>query len=106
LLIICLLRQKRKRPWDEKDQGRFKKQNLKKDEKTNALGQSAERLMVFLTSFRKPFVDRKKSLFSKARWVVQGILSSPRKNLQVIARSLGKSDHQALNHFLSDSKWD
>ena len=28
------------------------------------------------------------------------------KNLQVIAQSLGKSDHQALNHFLSESVWD
>ncbi|MFM7488101.1 MAG: IS701 family transposase [Cytophagales bacterium] len=62
--------------------------------------------MAFLTSFRKPFEDSKKSLFSKAQWVVQGILSAPRKNLQVIAQSLGKSDHQALNHFLSDSNWD
>lgn len=70
------------------------------------MGQSAERLMAFLTSFRKPFEDSKKSLFGKAQWVVQGILSAPRKNLQVIAQSLGKSDHQALNHFLSDSIWD
>ena len=62
--------------------------------------------MAFLKSFRKPFEDSKKSLFSKAQWVVQGILSAPRKNLQVIAQSLGKSDHQALNHFLSDSNWD
>lgn len=38
--------------------------------------------------------------------MVQGILSAPRKNPQVIAQSLGKSDHQALNHFLSDSIWD
>jgi SRSO17 transposase len=69
------------------------------------LGQSAERLMAFLSSFRKPFEGSKKSFFSKAQWVVQGILSAPRKNLQVIAQSLGKSDHQALNHFLSDSIW-
>ena len=69
------------------------------------MGQSAERLMAFLSSFRKPFEGNKKSLFSKAQWVVQGILSAPRKNLQVIAQSLGKSDHQALNHFLSDSIW-
>lgn len=62
--------------------------------------------MAFLSSFRKPFEGNKKSLFSKAQWVVQGILSAPRKNLQVIAQSLGKSDHQALNHFLSDSIWD
>ena len=62
--------------------------------------------MAFLKSFRKPFEDSKKSLFNKAQWVVQGILSAPRKNLQVIAQSLGKSDHQALNHFLSDSNWD
>ncbi len=62
--------------------------------------------MAFLSSFRKPFEGSKKSLFSKAKWVVQGLLSAPRKNLQVIAQSLGKSDHQALNHFLSDSIWD
>lgn len=61
--------------------------------------------MAFLSSFRKPFEGSKKSFFSKAQWVVQGILSAPRKNLQVIAQSLGKSDHQALNHFLSDSIW-
>ena len=62
--------------------------------------------MAFLTSLRKPFVDSKESLFSKARWVAQAILSSPRKNLQVIAQSPGKSDHQALTHFLSGSKRD
>ncbi|MFM6348114.1 MAG: transposase, partial [Dolichospermum sp.] len=31
---------------------------------------------------------------------------APRKNLQVISQALGKSDHQALNHFISDSIWD
>lgn len=62
--------------------------------------------MAFLSLFRQPFEGSKKSLFSKARWIVAGLLSAPRKNLQVIAQSLGKSDHQALNHFLSDSVWD
>ena len=62
--------------------------------------------MAFLSPFRKQFEGSKKSLYKKAQWVVQGLLSAPRKNLQVIAQSLGKSDHQALNHFLSDSIWD
>ena len=34
------------------------------------------------------------------------MLSASRKNLQVISRDLGKSDNQALNHFISDSVWD
>lgn len=62
--------------------------------------------MAFLSLFRQPFEDSKKSLFNKAQWVVAGLLSAPRKNLQVIAQSLGKSDQQALNHFISDSVWD
>ena len=62
--------------------------------------------MAFLSPFRKCFEGSKKSLFRKAQWVVQGLLSAPRKNLQVIAQALEKSDHQALNHFLSDSIWD
>lgn len=62
--------------------------------------------MAFLSPFRKCFEGNKKSLFKKAQWVVQGLFSAPRKNLCVIAQSLEKSDHQALNHFLSDSLWD
>lgn len=37
--------------------------------------------------------------------MVEGILTSPLKNLQVIATSLGKSDYQALQHFISNSVW-
>lgn len=62
--------------------------------------------MAFLSQFRQPFEGSKKSLYKKAQWVVYGILSAPRKNLQGIAQALGKSDHQALNHFISDSVWD
>jgi SRSO17 transposase len=62
--------------------------------------------MAFLSLFRQPFEGSKKSLYKKAQWVVEGILSAPRKNLQVISQALGKSDHQALNHFISDSIWD
>ena len=58
-----------------------------------------------MSLFRQPFEGNKKSLFTKARWVVEGLLSAPRKNLQVIAQSLGKSDNQALNHFISGSVW-
>lgn len=61
--------------------------------------------MAFLSPFRKYFEGSKKSLFQKARWVVEGILISPLKNLQVIATSLGKSDYQALQHFISNSVW-
>lgn len=70
------------------------------------MGQSAERLLAFLSLFRQPFEGGKKSLFTKARWVVEGLLVASRKNLQAIALSLGKSDNQALNHFISDSVWD
>jgi SRSO17 transposase len=59
-----------------------------------------------LSPFRKQFEGNKKSLFQKARWVVEGLLSAPLKNLQVIAQSIGKSDYQALQHFLSNSVWD
>jgi SRSO17 transposase len=38
--------------------------------------------------------------------VVTGILCAPLKNLQAIAESLGKSDYQALQHFISNSVWD
>ncbi len=62
--------------------------------------------MAFLSLFQKLFEGNKKSLFTKARWVVEGLLCASRKNLQVIAQSLGKSDNQALNHFISDSVWD
>ena len=62
--------------------------------------------MAFLHSFRQPFESSKKSLFKKAEWVLQGILCAPKKNLEVISPALGKSDHQALNHFLSESTWD
>ena len=61
--------------------------------------------MAFLSLFRQPFEGNKKSLFNKAQWIVAGLLSAPRKNLQAIAQSLGKSDQQALNHFISDSVW-
>lgn len=69
------------------------------------MGQSAERLAAFLSVFRRPFEVNKKSLFKKAQWIVEGLLSSPQKNLQVIAQTLGKSDQQALHHFLSNSRW-
>jgi SRSO17 transposase len=62
--------------------------------------------MAFLSLFRQPFEGSKKSLFNKAQWIIAGLLSASRKNLQSIAQSLGKSDHQALNHFISDSVWD
>lgn len=62
--------------------------------------------MAFLHSFKQPFESNKKSLFKKAQWIIQGILCAPKKNLQVISQTLGKSDHQALNHFLSESAWD
>jgi SRSO17 transposase len=86
--------------------GVSKKQKFKKDEKTSAIGQSAERLAAFLSPFRKFFEGSKKSLFQKARWVVAGILCAPLKNFQTIAQSIGKSDYQALQHFLSNSVWD
>ncbi len=59
-----------------------------------------------MSPFRKHFEGNKKSLFQKARWLIEGLLSSPLKNLQVIAQSLGKSDYQALQHFISNSVWD
>jgi SRSO17 transposase len=73
----------------------------------NPLIDIAKRFVDFCKRFAAPFQSKTRSREPQMQQYVSGLVQSDKKkNMERIAEVVPDSDAQALQHFLSDSKWD
>lgn len=73
----------------------------------NPLSGIAKRFVNFCKRFAAPFQSKTRSREPQMQQYVSGLVQSDKKkNIERIAEVVPDSDAQALQHFLSDSKWD
>lgn len=74
---------------------------------TSDIDRSEEELMAFHTSFHSFFKVKTRDVIKQSLQYQQGLLlGATRKNMTNMEKTVPDCDHQSLQNFTSDSKWD
>lgn len=66
----------------------------------------AERLSSFHARYSAPFVTRTRNVIEHSKKYLLGLIQSEKKNMERMAEVVPDVNHQAYQHFISESPWD